>query len=89
MNSDVPWRFLRFRHDKIRANHQSVVEKIKQSIMDGITEDQARTLFFFYKKLQKKRKIFFKYHSLTLLVTLTYYINSGSMEKKRGGGKTT
>jgi hypothetical protein len=58
MNSDVPWRFLRFRHDKIRANHQSVVEKIKQSIMDGITEDQARTLFFFIKNYKKKEKYF-------------------------------
>lgn len=88
MNPHVPWRFLRFRQDKIRANHQSVVEKIRQSIMDGITEEQARTFFFFVLKHFKKRKIF-NIILLTLSVTLTNSINSGSMEKKRGDGEST
>ncbi|CAG8453178.1 21122_t:CDS:10 [Dentiscutata erythropus] len=34
------WRFLRFRDDKPHANHYTVVEKIQESIMDGITEQQ-------------------------------------------------
>ena len=45
-NPHVPWKFLRFRHDKSHANHHSVVEKIQQSITDGITKEQACMHFF-------------------------------------------
>lgn len=33
------WRFLRFRDDKPHANHRSVVDKIMQSIEDGVEKE--------------------------------------------------
>ena len=52
VNPEIPWRFVRFRDDKPHANHHTVVEKIKQSIFDGITEEQAR--IFNFKSFQTK-----------------------------------
>ncbi|KAF8586561.1 mRNA capping enzyme [Ramaria rubella] len=34
------WRMMRFRDDKPEGNHRSIVEKIVQSIMDGIEQDE-------------------------------------------------
>ncbi|KAF8511016.1 mRNA capping enzyme [Hysterangium stoloniferum] len=34
------WRMMRFRDDKPEGNHRSTVEKIVQSIMDGIEQDE-------------------------------------------------
>ncbi|GBB86355.1 hypothetical protein RclHR1_12780009 [Rhizophagus clarus] len=55
MNPNVPWRFIRFRNDKQHANHQSVVEKIMQSIIDGITEEQLRSHITLIREAWKKR----------------------------------
>lgn len=32
------WRFLRFRDDKLEANHASVIDSVMESIRDGVTE---------------------------------------------------
>lgn len=37
------WRFNRFREDKTDANHYTVVEKVLQSIEDGVTEEELIT----------------------------------------------
>lgn len=35
------WRKMRFRDDKPEGNHRSVVDKIVQSILDGIEQDEV------------------------------------------------
>ncbi|CAG8709072.1 7806_t:CDS:2, partial [Funneliformis mosseae] len=47
-----PWRFKRFRDDQPRANNHTVIEKIEQSIFDGITEEQAHifSILNYYKR---------------------------------------
>ncbi|RIA95766.1 mRNA capping enzyme, catalytic domain-containing protein [Glomus cerebriforme] len=55
-NPDIPWKFLRFRDDKTHGNHHSVVEKIQQSIKDGITEDQLRSHIGAIRDAWKRRE---------------------------------
>ncbi|KAF9954577.1 Dcp1p-Dcp2p decapping enzyme complex alpha subunit [Mortierella alpina] len=38
--SDQSWRFFRFRDDKEHGNHSSVVQKVVQSIRDGVEADE-------------------------------------------------
>ncbi|KFH71141.1 hypothetical protein MVEG_03987 [Podila verticillata NRRL 6337] len=40
--SDNTWRFFRFRDDKEHGNHSSVVQKVVQSIQDGVEREELR-----------------------------------------------
>lgn len=42
--SDNTWRFFRFRDDKEHGNHSSVVQKVVQSIQDGVEREEVCTL---------------------------------------------
>jgi hypothetical protein len=36
------WRFMRFRDDKPHGNHRSVVQKVIESIRDGVEKEAVR-----------------------------------------------
>jgi len=40
------WKFMRFRDDKPEGNHRTVVDKIVQSIVDGIEQDEVSSSSF-------------------------------------------
>ncbi|KAF9390638.1 Dcp1p-Dcp2p decapping enzyme complex alpha subunit [Podila verticillata] len=40
--SDNTWRFFRFRDDKEHGNHSSVIQKVVQSIQDGVEREELR-----------------------------------------------
>jgi mRNA guanylyltransferase len=53
-----PWRFMRYRTDKPDANHQRTVQKVLDSIRDGITQQELidRTPYIRQTWMQRKHQ---------------------------------
>lgn len=58
---DAGWRMMRFRDDKPEGNYRSIVDKIVQSITDGIEQDEVRSV---------------RHHHLRVSPSLTPYTHS-------------
>jgi mRNA guanylyltransferase len=41
-----PWRFMRYRDDKLDGNFQSVVDNVLNSIRDAVSKEQVRLIIF-------------------------------------------
>ncbi|KAF9408575.1 Dcp1p-Dcp2p decapping enzyme complex alpha subunit [Podila epigama] len=53
---DHSWRFFRFRDDKEHGNHSSVVQKVVQSIQDGVEADELRHAAVHIRTAWKERE---------------------------------
>ncbi|KAG1218092.1 hypothetical protein G6F35_008606 [Rhizopus arrhizus] len=56
LNLSSPWRFMRFRDDKLDGNFQTVVDNVLNSIRDAVSKDELIEHMPNIKKAWAKRK---------------------------------
>ncbi len=56
LDEEKRWRYMRIRDDKEHGNHEDIVEKVLQSITDGVTMDALAEKSFYIRKAFKERQ---------------------------------
>jgi hypothetical protein len=81
------WRMMRFRDDKPHGNHKDVVEKIIDSIADGVGKDVVCSSFARPVKLPDRTNFFFFFFPADLAPT-TRSSSSHGLERARNAWPT-